>query len=135
MKLKTKFSEKFSVTRIMWVHLKSNKNKMGRIFNFIIFTVLTIILTHTITTITANVVSAKAIFCPNSPPRDGFLVCNGTKTADNMVGTPGQDLMNGFGGNDKMVGKSGHDNMYGGSGNDTIIVTSTSNAHKLRCWI
>ena len=100
---------------------------MGRIFNFIIFTVLSIILTHTITTITANVVSAKTNFCPNTAPRDGFLICNGTKTADNMVGTPGQDLMNGFGGNDKMVGKGGHDDMYGGSGNDTIVVTSTSN--------
>ena len=99
---------------------------MGRIFYFIIFTVLSIILTHNITTITANVVSAKTIICPNSAPRDGFLVCNGTKTADNMVGTPGQDLMNGFGGNDKMFGKSGLDNMYAGSGNDTIIVTSTS---------
>jgi Ca2+-binding RTX toxin-like protein len=102
---------------------------MGRIYHFmitidiILAAVFSIILTHAIT---PNVVSAKTIFCPNAPPSYGYLVCNGTNNADNMIGTPSQDLMNGFGGNDKMVGKGGSDDMYGGSGNDTITVTSTS---------
>ena len=76
---------------------------------------------------TTNIVSAKTIFCPNAPPSHGFLVCNGTNTADNMVGTTGQDLMNGYGGNDKIVGKAGLDDIYGGCGNDTIIVPNTAN--------
>jgi Ca2+-binding RTX toxin-like protein len=76
---------------------------------------------------TANIVYAKTIFCPNAPPSHEFLVCNGTNTADNMVGTPGQDLMNGYGGNDKIIGKAGFDDIYGGSGNDTITVTNTGN--------
>jgi len=102
---------------------------MGIIFHFkkntLIETALLAIIFFSVNT--GNIVSAKTIFCPNAPPSHGFLVCNGTNSADNMVGTPSQDLMNGYGGNDKIVGKAGFDDIQGGSGNDTIIVTNTGN--------
>ena len=75
-------------------------------------------------TISTNMVSADTIYCPNSPSRDGFLMCNGTNRADNIFGTPNRDLIYGFGGNDKILGKTGFDHIYGGEGNDTIIVVN-----------
>ena len=81
-------------------------------------------------TIFVNMVFADTIYCPNGPLREGFLICNGTDNADNMIGTPDRDLMYGFGGNDKILGKSGFDHIFGGNGNDTIIV---DNAGIINC--
>ena len=97
---------------------------MERILQFTITATFSIILAQN--TIIFQV-SADTIFCPNAPSSDGYLICNGTNSADSLIGTVGQDIINGFGGNDKILGKSGNDIIFGGAGNDTIFVTKADN--------
>jgi len=60
-----------------------------------------------------GVVLAKSITCTGG-------TCNGTKKADQIIGSVGADTINGRGGADTIDGGNGNDTINGGGGNDRI---------------
>jgi Ca2+-binding RTX toxin-like protein len=106
-------------------------NKQRLTLNLTITATLAIISATAMTT--TNNVWAADINCPNLPPIDNFLNCEGTEDPDNMQGTSkpdfmkgfnGDDNMNGFAGNDAINGGDDDDTMNGGSGHDTMFGSS-----------
>jgi Ca2+-binding RTX toxin-like protein len=55
---------------------------------------------------------------PNPPP--GYVLRQGSQTADILTGTSANEQLRAFAGDDEMVGGGGTDHFYGGSGFDTV---------------